>query len=136
MYIMNKTVFFIISLLLCCCSNVRNEPVRVIQTDSFSDAFVIQVNKFGTYYVYIANESDRYQYAQLLNQKATIGDSIWKVKLSDIDKCIAIYKKATKDMNIKIKIEVDRNAEYLPIKNLMRCLQDTGYTRYNLTTKP
>lgn len=103
---------------------------------SFSGAFVIQVNKVGTYYVYIANESDRYQYAHLFKQKATIGDSIWKVKLSDIDKCIAIYKKATKDKNINIKIEADRNAEYLPIKNLMKCLQDAGYTRYNLTTKP
>lgn len=121
---------------ICSCGKVKNEPVRIIQTDSFSGAFVIAVNKVGTYYVYIANESDRYQYAQLLNQKATIGDSIWKVKLSDIDKCIAIYKKATKDKNINIKIEADRNAEYLPIKNLMKCLQDAGYTRYNLTTKP
>lgn len=121
---------------ICSCGKVKNEPVRIIQTDSFSGAFVIAVNKVGTYYVYIANESDRYQYAQLLNQKATIGDSIWKVKLSDIDKCIAIYKKATKDKNINIKIEADRNAEYLPIKNLMRCLQDAGYTQYNLTTKP
>lgn len=133
---MDKIAFFIISLLLCCCSNVKNEPVMVIQTDSFSDVFVIQVNQFGTYYVYIANESDRYQYAQLLNQKATVGDSIWKVNLSDIDKCIAIYKKATKDNNIKIKIEADNKAEYCSIKNLMRCLQDAGYTQYNLTTKP
>ena len=131
---MGKIAFFIISLLLCCCSNVKNEPVMVIQTDSFSDVFVIQVNQFGTYYVYIANESDRYQYAQLLNQKATVGDSIWKVNLSDIDKCIAIYKKATKDKNIKI--EADNKAEYCSIKNLMRCLQDAGYTRYDLTTKP
>lgn len=121
---------------ICSCGKVKNEPVRIIQTDSFSGAFVIAVNKVGTYYVYIANESDRYQYAQLLNQKATIGDSIWKVKLSDIDKCIAIYKKATKDKNINIKIEADRNAEYLPIKNLMKCLQDAGYTRCYLTTKP
>lgn len=109
---------------------------RVILTDSFSDAYVIQVNKVGTYYVYIANESDRYQYAQLLNQKATVGGSIWKVNLSDIDKCIAIYKKTTKDKNIKIKIEADNKAEYCSIKNIMRCLQDAGYTRYNLTTKP
>ena len=120
---------------ICSCGKVKNEPVRVIQTDSFSSAFVIQVNRFGTYYVYIANESDRYQYALLLNQKATIGDSIWKVKLSDIDKCIAIYKKATKDKNIKIKIEADNKAEYCGIKNLMQCLQDAGYTQYNLTTK-
>lgn len=36
-----------------------------------------------------------------------------------------------------LQIEADRNAEYLPIKNLMKCLQDAGYTQpYNLTTKP
>lgn len=121
---------------ICSCGKVKNEPVRIIQTDSFFGALVIQVNKVGTYYVYIANESDRYQYTHLLNQKATIGDSIWKVKLSDIDKCIAIYKKATKDKNITIKIEADDKAEYCNIKNLMRCLQDAGYTQYNLTTKP
>lgn len=55
---------------ICCCGKVKNEPVRIIQTDSFSSALVIQVNRFGTYYVYIANESDRYQYALLLNQKS------------------------------------------------------------------
>lgn len=42
----------------------------VIQTDSFSDAFVIQVNKVGTYYVYIANESDCYQYALFVKSKS------------------------------------------------------------------
>ena len=57
------------------CGKVKNEPVKVIQTGSFSNALV--------------------------------------------------------------KIEADRNAEYLPIKNLMKCLQDAGYTQpYNLTTKP
>lgn len=61
----------------------------------------------------------------LLNQKATIGDSIWKVKLSDIDKCIAIYKKTTKDKNITIKIEADNKTEYCSIQEsnemLARC---------------
>lgn len=44
--------------------------------------------------------------------------------------------KILQNKDLQLKIEADRNAEYLPIKNLMRCLQDAGYTQYNLTTKP
>lgn len=121
---------------ICSCSKLKNESVRVFQTDSFSNAFVIQVNKVGKYYVYIPNDTVRLKFAKLASLKATSGDSIWKITLSEISKTIATYKEATKGQDLKIKIEADPNAEYLPIKNLMKCLQDAGYTRYQLTTKP
>ena len=76
------------------------------------------------------------KYAQLANLKVTSEDSIWEIKLSEISNTIATYKEITKSEDLKIKIEADRNAEYQPIENLMRCLQDAGYTQYNLTTKP
>lgn len=118
------------------CNKVKYEPVKVIQTDSSSNALIIQVNKIGKYCVYIPNDTVRLKFAKLASLKAASGDSIWKLKLSEISKTIATYKEATKGQELKIKIEADRNAEYLPIKNLMRCLQDAGYTRYQLTTKP
>ena len=37
---------------MCSCSKVKNGPVRVIQTDSFSNDLVIQVNKIGKYCIY------------------------------------------------------------------------------------
>lgn len=118
------------------CGKVKNEPVKVIQTGSFSNALVIQVNKIGKYSVYIQNDTVRPEFAKLVSLKAVCGDSIWEIKLSEISNTIATYKEITKSKDLKIKIEADRNAEYLPIKNLMRCLQDAGYTQYNLTTKP
>lgn len=126
----------IISALFCSCSKVKNEPVRVVQTDSFSNALVIQVNKVGKYYVYIPSDTVRLKFATLANLKTASTDSIWEIELSEISNTITIYKEAAKTKELKIKIEADRNAEYLPIKNLMKCLQDAGYTRYNLTTKP
>lgn len=115
------------------CGKVKNEPVKVIQTDSFSNTLVIQVNELGKYYVYIPSDTVRLKFVDL---KATSEDSIWEIKLSEISNTISTYKEITKSKDLKIKIEADRNAEYLPIKNLMRCLQDADYTQYNLTTKP
>ena len=118
---------------MCSCSKVKNESVRVIQPDSFSNTVVIQVNELGKYYVYIPSDTVRLKFVDL---KAANKDSIWEIKLSEISNTIATYKEITKSEDLKIKIEADRNAEYLPIKNLMKCLQDAGYTQYNLTTKP
>ena len=118
---------------MCSCSKVKNESVRVIQTDSFSNTLIIQVNELGKYYVYIPSDTVRLKFVDL---KAANKDSIWEIKLSEISNTIATYKEITKSEDLKIKIEADRNAEYLPIKNLMKCLQDAGYTQYNLTTKP
>lgn len=118
---------------MCSCSKVKNESVRVIQTDSFSNTLVIQVNELGKYYVYIPSDTVRLKFVDL---KAANKDSIWEIKLSEISNTISTYKEITKSEDLKIKIEADRNAEYQPIKNLMRCLQDAGYTQYNLTTKP
>ena len=126
----------IISAFLCSCSKVKNESVKVIQTDSFSNALVIKVNKIGKYCVYIPSDTVRLKFAKLSGLKAASEDSIWEIKLSEISNTIATYKEITKSKDLKIKIEADRNAEYLPIKNLMRYLQDAGYTQYNLTTKP
>ena len=97
---------------------------------------VIQVNKIGKYSVYIPNDTVRPKFAKLVSLKAVCGDSIWEIKLSEISNAFDAYKDITKSKDLQLKIEADRNAEYLPIKNLMRCLQDAGYTQYNLTTKP
>lgn len=121
---------------MCSCSKVKNESVRVIQTDSFSNALVIQVNKIGKYCIYIPSDTIRSKFVNLAGLKAASEDSIWEIKISEISNAISTYKEITKSKDLKIKIEADRNAEYLPIKNLMRCLQDAGYTQYNLTTKP
>ena len=118
------------------CGKVKNEPVKVIQTGSFSNALVIQVNKIGKYCVYIPSDTVRLKFVKLAGLKAASEDSIWEIKLSGISNTISTYKEITKSKDLKIKIEADRNAEYQPIKNLMRCLQDAGYTQYNLTTKP
>ena len=118
------------------CGKVKNEPVKVIQTGSFSNALVIQVNKIGKYCVYIPSDTVRLKFVKLAGLKAASEDSIWEIKLSGISNTISTYKEITKSKDLKIKIEADRNAEYLPIKNLMKCLQDAGYTQYNLTTKP
>lgn len=126
----------IISAFICSCGKVKNEPVKVIQTDSFSNALVIQVNKTDKYCVYIPNDTVRLKFAKLVSQKAVSGDSLLEIKLSEISNAISTYEKITNSKNLQLKIEADRNAEYLPIKNLMRCLQDAGHTRYQLTTKP
>ena len=118
---------------MCSCSKVKNESVRVIQTDSFSNVLVIQVHKLGKYYIYIPSDTVRLKFVDL---KAASKDSIWEIKLSETNNTVSTYKEITKTKDLNIKIEADRNAEYLPIKNLMKCLQDAGYTQYNLTTKP
>lgn len=118
------------------CGKVKNEPVKVIQTGSFSNALVIKVNKIGKYCIYIPSDTVRLKFVKLAGLKAASEDSIWEIKLSGISNTISTYKEITKSKDLKIKIEADRNVEYLPVKNLMRCLQDAGYTQYNLTTKP
>lgn len=135
-YLYKVISLLIISVFFCSCSKIKNEPVKVIQTGSFSNAMVIQVNKIGKYSVYIPNDTVRPKFSKLVSLKAVCGDSIWEIKLSEISNTIATYKEITKSKDLKIKIEAERNAEYLPIKNLMRRLQDAGYTQYNLTTKP
>lgn len=134
-YLYEVISLLIISVFFCSCSKVKNESVKVIQTGSFSNALVIKVNKIGKYCVYIPSDTVRLKFAQLANLKVTSEDSIWEIKLSEISNTIATYKEITKSEDLKIKIEADRNAEYQPIKNLMRCLQDADYTQYNLTTK-
>lgn len=125
---------------MCSCVNIKNESVRVIagvnQTDSFPDAFVIQVNKAGKYFVYIPNESDRAKYNSANNSKVATKDSIMEIQLPDLGKSIAIYEKVIKGKDLKIKIEADLDVEYKKMKNLMNCLQDEGYTNWSLTTKP
>lgn len=136
-YLYKVISLLIISVFFCNCSKVKNESVKVIQTGSFSNALVIKVNKIGKYCIYIPSDAVRLKFAQLANLKVTSEDSIWEIKLSEISNTIATYKEITKSEDLKIKIEADRNAEYQPIKNLMKCLQDAGYTQpYNLTTKP
>lgn len=83
-------------ILLCSCSQVKTNPVRVNQTPSDSDAFVIQVSRDGRYYVYIPNETDRLKTTLLRNSKSPTEDSVWEVKLADIRNNIDIYKKAIK----------------------------------------
>lgn len=121
---------------MCSCSKVKTESVKVIQTDSFSNALVIKVNKIGKYCIYIPSDTIRSEFIKLADLRVASEDSLWDIKLSEISNTISTYKEITKSKDLKIKIEADRNAEYLPMKNLMRCLQDAGYTRYNLTTKP
>ena len=92
-------------ILLCSCSQVKTNPVRVNQTPSDSDAFVIQVSRDGRYYVYIPNETDRLKTTLLRNSKSPTEDSVWEVKLADIRNNIDIYQKATKCHEINLKIE-------------------------------
>lgn len=132
-----KVIYLLIIFsLLCNCSKVKNESVKVIQTDTFSNALVIKVNKIGKYCIYIPSDTIRSKFAKLADLKAASEDTIWEINLSEISNTIATYKEITKNKDLKIKIESDRDVEYPPIKNLMRCLQDAGYTRYYLTTKP
>lgn len=135
-YLYKVISLLIISVFFYSCSKVKNEPVKVIQTDSFSNALVIKVNKIGKYCIYIPSDTIRSKFVKLAGLKTASEDSIWEIKLSGISNTISTYKEITKSKDLKIKIEADRNAEYLPIKNLMKCLQDAGYTQYNLTTKP
>lgn len=135
-YLYKVISLLIISVFFCSFSKVKNEPVKVIQTGSFSNALVIKVNKIGKYCIYIPSDSVRLKFVKLAGLKAASEDSIWEIKLSGISNTISTYKEITKSKDLKIKIEADRNVEYLPVKNLMRCLQDAGYTQYNLTTKP
>lgn len=135
-YLYKVISLLIISAFFCSCSKVKNESVKVIQTGLFSNALVIKVNKTSKYCVYIPSDTVRLKFAKLSGVKAASEDSIWEIKLSEISNTIATYKEITKSKDLKIKIEAERNAEYLPIKNLMRRLQDAGYTQYNLTTKP
>lgn len=135
-YLYKVISLFIISVFFCSFSKVKNEPVKVIQTGSFSNALVIKVNKIGKYCIYIPSDTVRLKFVKLAGLKAASEDSIWEIKLSGISNTISTYKEITKSKDLKIKIEADRNVEYLPVKNLMRCLQDAGYTQYNLTTKP
>ena len=135
-YLYKVISLLIISVFFCSCSKVKNEPVKVIQTGSFSNALVIKVNKIGKYCIYIPSDTIRSKFVKLAGLKAASEDSIWEIKLSGISNTISTYKEITKSKDLKIKIEADRNVEYLPIKNLMKCLQDAGYTQYNLTTKP
>lgn len=133
---MQKVCFIIVSLLfLCSCSRVKNEPVRVNLPDSISYSFVIQVNEVGNYFVYIPDESERIKTSQLMPSKVSISDSIWAVQLTDIAPCIKAYKKAIVSNDVKIDIEADSQAEYKSIKNLLEYLQDSGYSRYYLTTR-
>lgn len=94
----------IIFVFFCSCSKIKNEPVKVTQTGSFSNALVIKVNKIGKYYVYIPSDTVRLKFAKLANLKVTSEDSIWEIKLSEISNTIATYKEITrsKDLNIKI----------------------------------
>ena len=135
-YLYKVSSLLIISVFFCSFSKVKNEPVKVIQTGSFSNALVIKVNKIGKYCIYIPSDTVRLKFVKLAGLKAASEDSIWEIKLSGISNTISTYKEITKSKDLKIKIEADRNVEYLPVKNLMRCLQDAGYTQYNLTTKP
>lgn len=133
----NFISLLIISAFFCSCSKVINEPVRVkTDSDSFSNALVIKVNKIGKYCIYIPSDTIRLKFVKLTGLKAASEDSIWEIKLSEISNTISTYKEITKSKDLEIIIEADRNVEYRPIKNLMHCLQDAGYTRWKLTTKP
>ena len=135
-YLYKVISLLIISVFFCSCSKIKKEPVKVIQTGSFSNALVIKVNKIGKYCIYIPSDTIRSKFVKLAGLKTASEDSIWEIKLSEISNAFDAYKDITKSKDLQLKIEADRNAEYLPIKNLMRCLQDAGYTQYNLTTKP
>ena len=86
----------IISAFFCSCSKVKNESVKVIQTDSFSNALVIKVNKIGKYCVYIPSDTVRLKFVKLAGLKAASEDSIWEIKLSGISNTISMYKEITK----------------------------------------
>ena len=95
-YLYKVISLLIISVFFCSCSKIKNEPVKVIQTGSFSNALVIQVNKIGKYSVYIPNDTVRPKFAKLVSLKAVCGDSIWEIKLSEISNTFDAYKDITK----------------------------------------
>lgn len=128
-------IFLLAISLLCSCSQVKTNPVRVNQTPSESDAFVIQVSKVGKYFVYIPNETDRIKTSLLQNPNSPTKDSVWKVRLFEIKSNIDTYKKATKRKEVNIKIETDPNVEYPYIKSLMGYLRDIGYSHWYMTSK-
>ena len=94
----------IIFVFFCSCSKVKNEPVKVIQTGSFSNALVIKVNKIGKYCIYIPSDTVRLKFVKLAGLKAASEDSIWEIKLSGISNTISTYKEITKSKDLKIKI--------------------------------
>lgn len=61
---------FVIS--MCSCNKVKNESVRVIQTDPFSNALVIKVNKIGKYCIYIPSDTIRSKFVKLTSLKAAV----------------------------------------------------------------
>lgn len=65
---------------MCSCSKVKNESVKVIQTDSFSNALVIKVNKIGKYCIYIPSDTIRSKFVKLAGIKTASEDSIWEIK--------------------------------------------------------
>lgn len=99
-----KVIYLLIIFsLLCSCSKVKNESVKVIQTDSFSNALVIKVNKIGKYCIYIPSDTIRSKFAKLADLKAASEDTIWEINLSEISNTIATYKEITKSKDLKIK---------------------------------
>lgn len=48
-YLYKVISLLIISVFFCNCSKVKNEPVKVIQTDSFSNALEIKVKELMKY---------------------------------------------------------------------------------------
>ena len=114
----------------------QKEPIVVKQTASYSESFVIRVRETGKYYVYIPNKNNRQNFSNLMGLDGSTKDSIWKVQLVDIKKYIDTYKKATKCNGVNLRIEADRNVKYPDLRSLLRYLQDVGYSRYNLISKP
>ena len=72
----------------------------------------------------------------MIEAKTFTKGSIWEVKLVDIVNYIDAYKKATKSNDVNLRIETDRNVKYTDVRNLMWSLQDAGYSRWNLISKP
>ena len=63
---LKKIVIASFVLSMCSCSKVKNESVKAIQTDSFSNALVIKVNNIGKYCVYIPSDTVRLKIAKLV----------------------------------------------------------------------
>lgn len=95
-YLYKVISLLIISVFFYSCSKVKNEPVKVIQTGSFSNALVIKVNKIGKYCIYIPSDTVRLKFVKLAGLKAASEDSIWEIKLSGISNTISMYKEITK----------------------------------------
>ena len=95
-YLYKVISLLIISVFFCSCNKVKNEPVKVIQTGSFSNALVIKVNKIGKYCIYIPSDTVRLKFVKLAGLKAASEDSRWEIKLSGISNTISMYKEITK----------------------------------------